>query len=37
MSDNDLGVYECMAKSPVGEAKSRTAKMIYTKRSGMLN
>lgn len=33
MVDSDLGVYECMAKSPVGEAKSRSAKMIYNKRS----
>ncbi|RZF34069.1 hypothetical protein LSTR_LSTR015502 [Laodelphax striatellus] len=33
MSDSDLGVYECMAKNPAGEVKSRTAKMIYNKRS----
>ncbi|XP_054274117.1 peroxidasin-like isoform X2 [Macrosteles quadrilineatus] len=33
MSDADLGVYECMAKSPTGEVKSRSAKMIYNKRN----
>lgn len=36
MLDSDLGTYECMAKSPVGEAKSRSAKMIYNKRSSKL-
>nr|CAD7198875.1 unnamed protein product [Timema douglasi] len=29
--DADVGVYECMAKSPAGEAKSRAAKMHYQK------
>ncbi|XP_021933010.1 peroxidasin isoform X6 [Zootermopsis nevadensis] len=29
--DSDMGVYECMAKSPAGEAKSRAAKMHYQK------
>ncbi|PSN40372.1 Peroxidasin, partial [Blattella germanica] len=29
--DSDVGVYECMAKSPAGEAKSRAAKMHYQK------
>lgn len=33
MSDTDLGVYECMAKSPTGEVKSRSAKMIYNKQN----
>lgn len=33
MSDLDLGVYECMAKSPTGEVKSRGAKMIYNKQN----
>ncbi|KAG8309246.1 hypothetical protein J6590_090756, partial [Homalodisca vitripennis] len=33
MSDADIGVYECMAKSPTGEVKSRSAKMIYNKRN----
>uniref|UniRef100_A0A1B6E548 Uncharacterized protein n=2 Tax=Clastoptera arizonana TaxID=38151 RepID=A0A1B6E548_9HEMI len=33
MSDQDVGVYECMAKSPVGEIKSRKAKMIYNKHN----
>jgi hypothetical protein len=32
--DSDAGVYECMAKSPVGEAKSRAAKMHYQKTKG---
>ena len=27
--DADAGVYECMAKSAAGEAKSRAAKMLY--------
>ncbi|XP_069701170.1 peroxidasin [Periplaneta americana] len=30
-ADTDVGVYECMAKSPAGEAKSRSAKMHYQK------
>lgn len=25
--DSDMGVYECMAKSPLGEVKSRPARM----------
>lgn len=29
--DEDAGAYECMAKSMVGEAKSRRAKMQYRK------
>lgn len=33
MSNTDLGVYECMAKSPTGEVKSRSAKMIYNKQN----
>jgi peroxidase len=32
--DSDMGVYECMAKSPAGEAKSRAAKMHYQKTKG---
>ncbi|KAL1130925.1 hypothetical protein AAG570_012166 [Ranatra chinensis] len=29
MTDTDVGVYECMAKSPYGEIKSRGAKINY--------
>ncbi|GLH03915.1 Peroxidasin, partial [Gryllus bimaculatus] len=29
--DSDIGVYECMAKNPAGEVKSRQAKMNYQK------
>ncbi len=29
--DLDEGVYECMAKNPMGEIKSRPAKMYYLK------
>jgi peroxidase len=32
--DSDVGVYECMAKNPAGEAKSRAAKMHYQKTKG---
>jgi hypothetical protein len=32
--DSDVGVYECMAKSPAGEVKSRAAKMHYQKTKG---
>jgi hypothetical protein len=32
--DSDVGVYECMAKNPAGEAKSRAAKMLYQKTKG---
>jgi peroxidase len=35
--DSDMGVYECMAKSPAGEAKSRAAKMHHQKTKGELN
>lgn len=35
-ADSDVGVYECMAKSPAGEAKSRAAKMHYQKTKGEL-
>nr|CAD7426504.1 unnamed protein product [Timema monikensis] len=34
--DADVGVYECMAKSPAGEAKSRAAKMHYQKSKGTI-
>lgn len=32
--DSDVGVYECMAKSPAGEAMSRSARMLYQKTKG---
>jgi len=32
--DSDVGVYECMAKSPAGEAMSRAARMLYQKTKG---
>ncbi|KAJ9586071.1 hypothetical protein L9F63_020268, partial [Diploptera punctata] len=32
--DSDVGVYECMAKSIAGEAKSRAAQMHYQKTRG---
>lgn len=36
--DTDIGQYECMAKTPDGDIKSRPARMIVTKPdTGKLN
>lgn len=32
--ETDVGVFECMAKNPAGEAHSKPAKMIVTKPEG---